>query len=379
MHVYFERVCLLVILLFPFTSTAQVQLLNDEFEDGLTRDNWININDEEGWNITRLESYNVDDSVAGNLFLKPITGSWYGEYRGAYLYKYIVGDFVLTTEVRTTGRDGVSLPGSDYSLGGIMIREPLDDPQMQTSNAQNYIFMSIGQAEGPGFDFEIKNTCNSNSCLNIVPIGDTSIAKIRMARIGQQIVVLSKFPGQTNWTVRNRYDRTDLQCPGMGNCNAPFSDTLQIGFVSYTDWTKVFSYSTTFHNTHTLHPDTLGASDPRPEIPFNPDVLASYDYARFDTVSAPPGFNALTATNQELLTYFGYDTERFCPGEFNISDPISNVRLTAIASQVIKAENIIGNAADVHYKAGSEVSLDPGFEVGTTSSFQASIEGCINN
>ena len=106
--------------------TGQVQLLNDEFNNSNTLSNWININQEEGWNITQLESYNIDDSSAGNFFVKPITESWYEEYRGAYLYKYISGDFILTTEVTATGRDGVSLPSSTFSLAGLMIREPMD-------------------------------------------------------------------------------------------------------------------------------------------------------------------------------------------------------------------------------------------------------------
>ena len=263
---------------------SQVQLLNDEFNDANTIINWININVEEGINITQLESYNINDSVTDHFFVRPITESWYHEYRGAYIFKYIVGDFILTTQVTATGRDGTSLPSSEYSLAGIMIREPVANPEPDpniVSGQQNYVFMSIGQAnveaQNDGWNFEIKNTCHSHSCLNIDNIAFNT-SKIRLARIGNEIIVLSRLPGGS-WEVRNRYHRVSGSHCNGGNCNAAFSDTLQIGFVSYTDWPKVNSYTYAFHNTNTLHPDSL-AMDPTPGVPFNPDIIAHFDFAR---------------------------------------------------------------------------------------------------
>ena len=189
----------LALLLWSFKSTAQVQLLNDEFDEPQTMANWMNINDYEGWHVTQLETINIHDSSSGQLFLRPYTQGWFAEYRGALLFKFIEGDFVATTEVTTTARDGNSLPSSDFSLAGIMVREPLHYPNQDPSmdwlpNQQNFIFMSIGQAQGPGYDFEIKNTCHSNSCLDIVPI-NTNRALIRMARIGQVVIV----PLKVSW------------------------------------------------------------------------------------------------------------------------------------------------------------------------------------
>ena len=141
---------------------AQLGVLNDEFTDGVSIDNWLNVNTEEGWQHTQLEAYNINDSIGDNLFMLPLTESWYGEYKGAYLYKMIVGDFVLTSKVTATARDGFSLPSSSYSLAGIMIREPVtfanQDPENEwIADEQNYIFLSIGQATGSTFNFEIKN------------------------------------------------------------------------------------------------------------------------------------------------------------------------------------------------------------------------------
>lgn len=372
---------------FHFVS-AQIQLFNDEFDDGNTTSNWIDINEEEGWHITQLEEYNIDDYLEGNLYMKPFTVSWYEEYRGAYLFKYVSGNFVITTEVTTTGHDGVSLPDSDYSLAGIMVREPLHYPNNNPATdwqpgQQNYIFMSIGQAVDEGYDFEIKNTCNSTSCLDIVPI-DTNTVKIRMARIGQYIIVLNQFPGEP-WEVQNRYDREGIQCAMWGtSCSSPFPDTVQIGFVTYTDWPKVSSMTPQFHNSHTIHPDSLGMLDPSPGVPFNPDLIATFDYARFDSLTIPPAFTGLDlsdpveVTDTDLLSFLGYDTQEHCPDQYPIADNIINTYLTAKAGQNIVAENLISGQSNVTYQAGEEVDLMPGFEVESSSVFQVSIEGCVN-
>ncbi len=107
-------------LLLGLSIYGQIQLLNDEFSDSASIVNWLNINDEEGWNITQLETYDINVSTPGNLFIRPFTESWFGEYRGAYIFKYISGDFVFSTDVLATGLDGVSLPSSDFSLAWIM-------------------------------------------------------------------------------------------------------------------------------------------------------------------------------------------------------------------------------------------------------------------
>ncbi len=382
---YISGLILSLVFLISINSTAQVQLLNDEFNDGNTLTNWVNINQAEGWNITQLEAHNINDSTPDQFFIKPITESWFGEYRGAFLYKYISGDFILTTEVTATGRDGVSLPSSTYSLAGLMIREPLGytnayaNPGGWEPNAQNYIFMSLGQATGPGWDFEIKNTVNSNSCLNIVPI-NFNTAKIRMARIGNEIIVLSRFPGE-DWVVRSRYNRSTASCGGQTSL---FSDTLQIGFVSYTDWEKISTLDPAFQRSTTLHPDSLvinGIMDPSPGTPFNPDIIANFDYARFDTI--PQALYSLILTgagavdDATLLTHLGYATSPFCVNQFIITDPISNQIITTSAIQSITANNLINQNSNVIYAAG-EVNLLEGFEVQGSSLFEVILSGCIH-
>lgn len=369
------------------TSWTQIQLLDDEFNDSETLQNWNNINIAEGWNISQLETYNIDDSTEGQFFIKPITESWFGEYRGAYLFKFVQGDFILTTEIKVTARDGVSLPSSSFSLAGIMVRTPLHYPNQDPAidwqpGQQNYIFMSIGQATGPGFDFEIKNTCNSNSCLDIVPI-NFNTAKIRMVRKGNEIVVLSQLPGG-NWEVRNRYNRLGLQCGSqMNNCNAPFPDTLQIGLVAYTDWPKVSSYNPAFHNSNTLHPDSLGGSDPTPGVPFNPDIIGNFDFFRFDSLTIPSDLEMVDLADTSLvpdsvlLAHFGYSSASYCPSSFHIYDTISNKYLQIHAGQVLQAENRITNASNVTFSASNQITLLPGFEIDGSSTLTIHLAGCL--
>lgn len=378
------RRCLHIALFCVTTSIihAQVQLLNDEFNDGQTLDNWTNINDEEDNPITQLEAYNINDSTAGHFFIKPFTESWFNEYRGAYIFKYISGDFILTTEVIATGHDGVSLPSSDFSLAGLMIREPVANPDPDLdmiTGQQNYVFMAIGQAQNPGWNFEIKNTCQSNSCLNIDNI-PTNSSKIRLVRRGNQIIVLSQLQDSTTWQVRNRYDRGCTTCNGC-NCNGPFSNTVQIGLVAYTDWPKVSSYSHAFHNTNTLHPDSL-VMDPSSGTPFNPDIIANYNFARFDSLVIPAqhvGDNFADPgdiSDAELLAFLGFDTEVFCPPSFHTYDPIQGTFIEMRSQQVLTSTSVISQQSQVHFGASSEVSLSDGFEVQSGSILEIDMTGC---
>ena len=95
------------LLLFGSVAIAQIQLHNDEFSDAGSLVNWLNINDVEGWNITQLQNYNIGDTTAGELFMMPLSASWFEEYRGALLFKEIAGDFVVTTQVTVSARDGM--------------------------------------------------------------------------------------------------------------------------------------------------------------------------------------------------------------------------------------------------------------------------------
>jgi len=369
--------------------SGQIQLNNDEFSDLSTLINWKNINQEEGWNITQLENYNIGDSVSGSLFMLPITESWFGEYRGAYLYKEIAGDFVLTTRVSMASRDGVGLPISNFSLAGIMIREPVDYPNQDPEvdwipGEQNYIFMSVGRANQNRLSFEIKNTCNSQSCLNIED-ADGDEVYMRMIRRGSEIVVMSSYNGD-NWFILGRYNRNSIQQGNLGSCgqpcNAPFPDTIQIGFVTYTDWEKVSSYDPSFHNANTLHPDSLD-TDPTPTVPFSPDIKSSYDFVRFDSLTIPQEWMELDLSNtsdisdEALLERYSFFASPYCPTTAEVSvlpidDPYTIIR----AQDLITSTTIVSPGKSVQMITLGEIRLEAEFQVDLGASLTTDSEGC---
>lgn len=383
---------LLLFMSLSFCLQSQIQLNNDEFDNPASLVNWININEVEGWSITQLENYNIGDTIDGNLFMMPLSVSWYEEYRGPLLFKEMAGDFVVTISVTASARDGINLPATDFSLAGIMIRTPMDYPNHNPAidwspNEQNYIFMSIGRANQNRYSFEIKNTCDSRSCLNIVN-ADTNSALIRMIRRGDEIVVMSKF-GDDSWTIQNRYNRTGPMDGTNGSCGSdcdvPFPDTVQIGFVAYTDWPKVSSLAEMFHNSHTIHPDSLGGDNPTPEVPFNPDLRATFDYIRFDSLNIPNEWvnsdlaNAFEISDAQLISQYGYNWELGCPDSISITKyPISDRFISVRADSLISSSSIIPSTKDIYFKCGNEILLNSGFEVSAGTTFTADQDGCQN-
>lgn len=382
---------LTLIVICTINVNCQIHLNNDEFSSSSTLVNWNNINDTEGWNITQLENYNIGDTVAGSLFILPNTETWFAEYRGSYLYKEIAGDFILTTEVTMSARDGVSLPATTFSLAGIMIREPLDYPNQDPSidwspNSQNYIFMAVGRANENRLSFEIKNTCNSRSCIRVVDADDSTV-KMRLIRRGDEIVVMSQY-GNDPWIIQNRYNRNEVQVGDFGSCgqlcNTPFPDTVQIGFVTYTDWPKVSSYTTAFHNSNTLHPDSL-TSDPTSGVPFNPDVKSSYNYIRFDSLVIPPAWSSLSLSDpneisdQDILGQYSFDSELACPDTLVIlSLPVGDQVILAQANESINSQIELTNSRQLYLTSPGQISLENGFEVGTGAVIEAIISNCEN-
>jgi len=284
--------------------------LNDEFDQSATLSHWQNTNIVEGWNAEQLETYNINTNAADKLYMMPYTCGWYNEWRGPLLFKSVSGDFVFTTEVSTSNRAGNGLPQSDYSLAGLMIRTPLNYPNGAygaggwTSGQQDYVFLSIGYGDDlapctpatNGPHFEVKSTDNSNSTLCVSPIASTT-AQIRLARIGSAIFILYRLPGG-EWTLHQRYNRPDLP------------NTVQVGFVTYTDWNKWSTYTPSFANSHVIAPGLNPDPSNNPSLPFNPDLVAIFEYARFELPRVPPSLAGVdlvsSTTNAQLLDFLGY-------------------------------------------------------------------------
>jgi len=283
------------------TSLSQVTSLSDEFESPCALYDWTDVSDHEGWDASHLEVKNTDISNTGQLTMMPYTTGWYQNYRSTLLFKEVSGDFTFTTYVSASNRAEDDMPGSLYSLAGIMIRTPRPEDaainNWQTGMA-NYVFMALGFAatnhptcqgcQGP--HFEVKSTTNSNSNLRVESIGSLE-AEIRMVRVNDAVLVLYKTPGD-DYIVHQRYYRPDMP------------DTVQIGFVTYTDWANVSGMQPYFHNSN----DHTSAS-------FQPDLIAKFDYGRLRDIDLPMNLENAnfhqpsSVSDATILTEFGYDSE----------------------------------------------------------------------
>ncbi|NNF36934.1 MAG: hypothetical protein HKN68_22720 [Saprospiraceae bacterium] len=300
---------------------GQLDLLNDEFDRPCSLQSWNNINITEGWNAEQLEHHDIGITNDGSLTMIPYTSSWYADYRGILLYKLVSGNFIFETEVSVTNRTETGLPSSDYSLAGMMIRTPkslVNGATGWTPGMENYVFLALGYASTshpscsscPGPHFEVKNTINSNSNLSISNIPQPQ-ATIRMMRVNGAIIVLRRLPGG-NFTVHARYNRQDMP------------SEVQLGFVTYTDWPNVNQYNYITQNSNVLNDDFDNT------VSWNPDLIGTFDYARFDDVSIPPHLQGLNFSNPsqvsdyEILNNFTYDLTATFPWQGKIWKGVNN-------------------------------------------------------
>lgn len=300
-------------------SATPIAGMSDEFDNAESIAQWQRINEVEGWNADQLQTWDVDATQPGRMTMTPNTVVWFENYRGPMVFKEVSGDFAFTTQVHITDRDDIGgsdandIPGdASFSLGGVMIRTPRDifDPATDwtagsqlddgTNNGENYVFLSAGYG-APGYgggtdelSLEVKTTRNSNSQLQLTSLGTgNNVVNIQIARIGTDVFALYQIPGE-QWHVHRRYSRPDMP------------ETVQIGLVTYTDWEKANDYDPFYHNGHVLTEDGF---NPTPEQPFNPDLVAGFEYARFVRPDVPEllaGIDLRTeATDEQLLSFLG--------------------------------------------------------------------------
>lgn len=278
--------------------------LGDEFRSPAALAEWLRIEQVEGWNADQLQLFAVDASGSGHLVMRPWTSTWYQDYRGELTFKNVTGDFAFTIDVTVTDANGPGLPDAAFSLGGAMIRtpRPIATPAQWTPGGENYVFLSVGYGleggpcvPGAGPHLEVKTTVNSVStlCIEQTPV---SSATIQIARIGSAVICLYRSPGGA-WQVHRRYARPDMPA------------ALQVGLVSYSDWFKASTYQPFFHNGHVLNAALNPDPSSNPGQPFQPDALASFDFARFAAVAVPPELNGVdlvnVATDRQLLSFLG--------------------------------------------------------------------------
>ncbi len=290
------RTCMTVILAVGMLHSASLANdlapLSDEFDSPSSLANWLRINETEQWFADQLEGLDISTSETGRMVLMPYTVVWFNNWRGPLVYKEVTGDFVVTTDIRATGRDGSSVPQTQFSLAGLMIRTPRNiTPATWTTGGENYIFLSMGHGNngGSGFQFEVKTTTNSNSTL-ILSNNIADNALLQIARLGDYVIVLRKESGQP-WAVHDRYNRSDMP------------PTLQVGAVAYTNWEKSQDFSPPVHNANVLNPPLPGGvTDPTPGETYIPDIIGSLDYIRFFRPTLPAGLVGVDLTDAGLVS-----------------------------------------------------------------------------
>lgn len=311
--------------------------LSDEFDSPATTTQWARIHETEQWGAAaeQLEHYSIAAAAApgepGRLVMMPHTCTWYRDYRGPMAFKPIAGDFVITTRLRVSGRDGASIPSSMFSLAGLMARAPRAiTPATWAAGGEDYIFLSLGYGFGPAqWQYEVKTTDDSDSILTLSP-APANEAALQLARLGEFIIALRQDQGGA-WQVHRRFHRADLPTE------------LQVGLVSYTDWPKVEIFDPFVHNGAALRsPLPPGVIDPNPFIPFTPDLIASFDYARFARPAIPSELLGADfseggpVSDAQLLTFLGASADvpfvPACPGDADADGAVGLSDLATITT-----------------------------------------------
>lgn len=290
-------------------SQGDLASLCDEFDAPSTLSAWSRLHVTEQWNAEGLATWDIATTSPSRMTMIPETVVWYADWVGPLAYKLVQGDFALSTWVRATARDGVTRPAADFSLAGLMFRAPVArTPATWTPGQENYVFLSLGFGTGSpaGWQHEVKTTVNSQSTL-VLSDAPGPEAGLQLVRLGDYVITLRRAPNGA-WRVHRRYARPDLPA------------VLQAGFVSYTDWNKCQHFDPWIHNQTVLHPPLPPTVvDPRPDVPFAPDLRASFEHARFHRVVLPPSLSGIDLTNEAavpdtvLLAFLGGHVDDAAP------------------------------------------------------------------
>jgi hypothetical protein len=257
--------------------------LSDEFNDKATLGNWVRHDQVEGW-PSQIEALEVNQSRPGSLTLVPYTGTWYGDYRGVYLFKEVTGDFVVTSRLKVTGKKS-DMPTGSFELAGLLVRAPRDiTPETWKANEENWLYLNYGTPYSPNeMILDSKINRQSQYTWEETPVREGWI-QLKIARVGTAYLQFYKYDDQESWTLLKRYDRPDLPA------------TLQVGLNAHGNTKKSFGMSALKFNSSVFN----GPDD-------HADIIAEYDYIRFQRPFAPEPIKEKIingeATEEQLLHF----------------------------------------------------------------------------
>lgn len=290
-------------------QTDEIAALSDDFSDSSTLARWKRHDAVEGW-PSQIAVVNINQSIAGELYVEPYTSVWFAGFRAPFLFKDVSGDFVVTTRVFAQGKTK-DFPDEEGSLAGLMVRAPRSgNAENWKSEEENYISLTAGLASGPGGRgpaLETTVTTRGQSPLEW-RTGRQGWVWLRIARIGPNFILMHRFEGG-QWVFHHLDARVLGRAFGMraGIVEAPgLPALLQVGITAMTDWNTIrekwggLSGSEEafrkFNSTVVKPPDG------------KPDLRARFDVVAFRRVVIPAqlqGRRLSDLTAPELLSFLG--------------------------------------------------------------------------
>jgi hypothetical protein len=155
----------------------------------------------------RIERVEVGNATAGHLTITPKSAAWWAGYHGVFLFKIVKGDFVVTTRLKVTGKDGGE-PENIWTISGLLVRAPADLSIPRDQRKENWIYLMTGRGPGEGRVIDAKSTRDSSNAWDITP-AQPGWYELSIARIGPVFVLFIR-PDGAAWTVRKLIVRSDL-------------------------------------------------------------------------------------------------------------------------------------------------------------------------
>jgi len=212
-------VTILLSLLVSVFASAQTTNWHYEFNEQEMPQSWQWLHETEGW-PNKVKNQFVENGV---LTIEPGTSGWFADKNAPFLFTLVKGDFDVRARVLASGLQN-RLPETVWSLGGLMVRVPKNTNKDEWKpKEENWLFLTTGVAEETGKRVvETKYTINSKSNLKLRDVKDGWIT-LRIVRVGNSFILLTKLDDDKSWTVRDRYYIADLP------------PVLQVGINAYTN------------------------------------------------------------------------------------------------------------------------------------------------
>lgn len=275
------------------TPETPLDSLSDKFSNASSLASWQQWHTTEG-QPDKWKSFQIKNDL---LELQPHASGWYADYAAPFLYKMIDGNFDVRTKIKVSGAKD-ALPQTEWSLAGLMVRQPKRPGAAWEPRQENWLFLTMGIAEPKGVPvFEAKSTTNSISNLKLRPAKEGWV-ELRIVRMQASFILMYRYEGE-EWTILERLYRPQM----------PYQ--LQVGINAYSGWNVIPAAAkadATTHNKSVLKDvptDMLVQIDhiefSRPQL--NREKLGSFMKAGFQAPYYTPG-NVLTdysISNSELL------------------------------------------------------------------------------